>query len=121
MVAPFQGMDQGTMAVFADPSGAVFFVWQAAVMHGAELVNKPVSFSWNELATRDMDKAKSFYSKVFGWTPHGNPMPDGSEYVEWQLSGKSIGGGMTMGSMYPPQVPSHWLGYFPVPNTDDPV
>jgi predicted enzyme related to lactoylglutathione lyase len=121
MMPPFQVMDQGTMAVFADPTGAVFCVWQPDVMKGAELVNKPVSFSWNELATRDMNAAKGFYSKVFGWTPKGNPMPDGSEYVEWQLNGKPVGGGMTMGSMFPAQVPPHWLVYFAVPSTDETV
>jgi predicted enzyme related to lactoylglutathione lyase len=121
LMAPFQVMDQGTMAAFMDPTGAAFCVWQPAAMKGAEMVNQPGSFSWNELATRDMNAAKSFYSKVFGWTPKGNPMPDGSEYVEWQLDGKSIGGGMTMGSMFPPDVPPHWLVYFTVNNTDDTV
>lgn len=121
MVAPFQVMDQGSMAVFVDPAGAVFCVWQPAAHKGAELVNAPVSFSWNELATRDMNAAKSFYSKVFGWTPKGNPMPGGGEYVEWQLNGKSIAGGQTMGPQYPPDVPPHWLVYFTVQNTDDTV
>src|SRR5439155_16583692 len=95
-------MDQGSMAVFQDPTGAVFAVWQSGKHKGAEVVNAPGSFSWNELATRDMNAAKNFYPKVFGWTPKANPMPDGSEYTEWQLKGKSIGGGMSMGQMYPP-------------------
>jgi uncharacterized protein len=121
LMPPFQVTDQGTMAVFMDPTGAVFCVWQPGAHKGAEMVNEPVSFSWNELATRDLNAAKTFYSKVFGWNPKSNPMPDGSEYVEWQLNGKSIGGGMTMGSMYPPQVPPHWLVYFTVHNTDETV
>jgi predicted enzyme related to lactoylglutathione lyase len=121
MLPPLQVSDQGTMAVFADPTGAVFCVWQPDVMKGAEMVNQPVSFSWNELATRDMNTAKNFYPKVFGWTPKANPMPDGGEYVEWQLNGKPIGGGLTMGSTFPPSVPPHWLVYFTVQNTDDTV
>lgn len=121
LMAPMAVMDQGTMAVFQDPTGAVFAVWQSGKHKGAELVNAPGSFSWNELETRDMNAAKPFYTKVFGWTPKGNPMPDGSEYTEWQLKGKSIGGGMTMGSMFPPNVPPHWLVYFTVNNTDNTV
>jgi len=121
MMAPMAVMDQGSMAVFADPTGAVFCVWQPVAMKGAELVNAPVSFSWTELATRDMNAAKAFYPKVFGWTPKGNPMPDGSEYVEWQLNGRSIAGGMQMGSQFPPEVPPHWLVYFTVNDTDDTV
>jgi predicted enzyme related to lactoylglutathione lyase len=105
--------------VFQDPAGAVFCVWQPGNHKGAEMVNVPVSLSWNELNTRDMDSSKAFYSKVFGWTPKSNPMPDGTEYVEWQLSGKSIGGGFTMGPEIPAMVPPHWLVYFAVANTDE--
>ena len=121
LVAPMAVMDQGTMAVFQDPTGAVFCIWQAGKHKGAELVNVPGSFSWNELATRDMNAAKAFYTKVFGWTPKANPMPDGSEYIEWQVKGRSIAGGQTMGQNYPPDVPPHWLVYFTVKNTDETV
>ena len=121
LVAPFQVMDQGTMGVFQDPTGAVFCVWQPAAHKGSELANTPVSFCWNELATRDLKAAKDFYPKVFGWGIHSNTMPDGTEYVEWQISGRSIAGSMQMGDMYPPQVPSHWLVYFAVASTDDTV
>jgi predicted enzyme related to lactoylglutathione lyase len=121
LMGPMQVMDQGSMGFFMDPGGAVFAAWQPAAMQGAQLVNRPVSLSWNELATRDMEGAKAFYSKVFGWGVKANPMPDGSEYIEWQVNGSPVGGGMTMGSMYPPQVPPHWLVYFAVANTDDTV
>jgi predicted enzyme related to lactoylglutathione lyase len=121
LVAPMQVMDQGSMGVFQDPTGAVFAAWQPAAMKGAQMVNQPVSLSWNELATRDLEAAKAFYSSVFGWGVKSNKMPDGSEYVEWQVGGNSVGGGQAMGSMYPPQVPAHWLVYFAVANTDDVV
>jgi uncharacterized protein len=121
LMAPMAVMDQGTMAVFQDPTGAVFGVWQPAKHKGAELVNQPGSFSWNELATRDMNAAKNFYPKVFGWTPKSNPTPDGGEYTEWLIKGKSIAGGMSMGQNYPPNVPPNWLVYFTVTNTDDTV
>lgn len=121
LMPPFQVMDQGSMAVFADPSGAVFCVWQAGKHTGAELVNAPGAFSWNELNTRDIAAAKQFYPKVFGWTVKSNPMPQGGEYVEWQLNGRSIAGGQQMGPQFPPDVPPHWLVYFTVTNTDDTV
>src|SRR5439155_14524476 len=120
-MAPMAVMDQGSMAVFADPTGAAIAVWQPGAHKGAELINAPISFSWNELATRDMNKARDFYGKVFGWAAKSNPMPDGGEYVEWQLNGRSIGGAQTMGSMYPPNVPPHWLVYFTVRNTDETI
>jgi uncharacterized protein len=119
--APMQVMDEGTMGVFADPTGAAFAVWQPAKMKGAELVNKPNSLGWNELATRDMGAATAFYTKVFPWTAKTSDMPGGGQYTEWLIDGKSIGGGMTIGQMIPANVPPHWLVYFVVANTDDTV
>jgi predicted enzyme related to lactoylglutathione lyase len=116
---PMQVMDQGSMAVFADPTGAAFAVWQPDKMKGAELVNKPNSLGWNELATRDINAATAFYTKVFPWTVKTADMGGGQQYTEWLLDGKSIGGGMQMGSMNPPNLPSNWLVYFVVANTDD--
>jgi len=78
-------------------------------MKGAELVNKPVSLSWNELATRDIKAATAFYTKVFPWTAKTNDMGGGQEYTEWQIDGKSIGGAMTIGGMIPASV--HHTGW----------
>jgi predicted enzyme related to lactoylglutathione lyase len=68
MMEPFDVMDAGRMAVFADPEGAAFFVWQAKQMKGAQVVNEAGSLNFNGLATRDVAGAKSFYGSVFGWT-----------------------------------------------------
>jgi hypothetical protein len=68
MMEPFDVMDAGRMAVFADPEGAAFFVWQAKQMQGAQVVNEAGSLNFNGLATRDVAGAKSFYGSVFGWT-----------------------------------------------------
>ena len=121
IVEPFPVMDQGTMGVFADPGGAVFSVWQPEAMQGAGLVNVPVSFSWNELATRDMAAAKSFYTSVFPWSAHTSDMGGGMQYTEWQIDGRSVAGGMEMGSMFPASIPPHWLVYFTVGNTDETI
>ena len=66
-VEPFDVQDAGRMAVFADPTGAVFSVWQAGEFRGAQLVNGPGTWSWSDLNTRDMDAARDFYGAVFGW------------------------------------------------------
>ena len=39
----------------------------AGTFAGAELVNEPGAFSWNELNTRDATAAKEFYGRIFGW------------------------------------------------------
>jgi uncharacterized protein len=64
---PFDVMDAGRMAVFADPAGAVFSVWQPKDHRGAEVVNEPGSLNFNVLNTRDLDGAARFYGAVFGW------------------------------------------------------
>jgi uncharacterized protein len=55
------------MAVFADPEGAAFCVWQANKHKGAQIVNEPGSLNFNDLNTRDVEGAKAFYGAVFGW------------------------------------------------------
>jgi predicted enzyme related to lactoylglutathione lyase len=67
MMEPFDVMEFGRMAVFADPEGAVFCVWQAKVHKGARLVNEAGSLNFNGLNTRDVARAASFYGSVFGW------------------------------------------------------
>jgi uncharacterized protein len=64
---PFDVMDAGRTAVFADPEGATFCVWQAKEHKGARIVNEPGSLNFNSLNTRDVEGAKSFYGSVFGW------------------------------------------------------
>jgi uncharacterized protein len=68
LMEPFDVMDAGRMAVVTDPEGAAFFVWEAKQNRGAQVVNEPGSLSFNGLATRDIEGARSFYGSVFGWT-----------------------------------------------------
>jgi uncharacterized protein len=68
VMEPFDIMDFGRMAVFTDPEGAVFCVWQAKEHKGAQIVNDAGSLNFNGLNTRDVEGAKSFYGSVFGWT-----------------------------------------------------
>jgi hypothetical protein len=64
---PFDVMGAGRMAVFTDPEGAAFCVWQAREHKGAKVVNEHGSLNFNGLNTRDADAAKPFYGAVFGW------------------------------------------------------
>jgi uncharacterized protein len=83
VMEPFDVMDACRMAVFADPEGAMFCVWQAKEHRGARVVNDPGSLNFNGLNTRDVDGAKSFYGSVFGWQTIA--MDGGIEM--WTLSG----------------------------------
>jgi predicted enzyme related to lactoylglutathione lyase len=67
VMEPFDIMDSGRMAMFADPEGATFCVWQAKQFKGARLVNEHATINFNDLNTRDPEAAKAFYGAVFGW------------------------------------------------------
>ena len=118
LVEPMDVMAAGRMAVFMDPTGAVFSIWQPGETIGAQLVNEPGTLCWNELATRDAETAKNFYSHVFDWT--WQPMAvDGPEYWMFEVGGRVSGGLMPMvGDMWPADLPSHWMTYFAVDDAD---
>ncbi len=120
VVAPMDVMDIGRMAVFADPTGAVFGVWQPKSFTGADLVNEPGSFCWNEVLTRDAEAGKAFYAAVFGWT--GRPPAFAgapTTYTVWELDGTQVGGMMQMTDEYfSAEIPSHWGVLFAVADAD---
>jgi predicted enzyme related to lactoylglutathione lyase len=120
---PMDVMDLGRMAVFADPEGSVFGVWQPGSFPGAEVVSEPNSYSWNELNTRDPDAARSFYSSVFGWAPNEIDIGEGGTYTTCRFSDSvedddSIGGMLDIRGRAPDEVPPHWLVYFTVDDRD---
>ena len=67
VMEPFDVMDAGRMAVFTDPEGAMFMVWQADRNKGSQVVNEHGTNNFNTLNTRDLEGAKAFYGAVFGW------------------------------------------------------
>jgi predicted enzyme related to lactoylglutathione lyase len=105
------------MAVFTDPTGAPFGVWQPKSFAGADLVNEPVSFCWGELLTRDQAAAERFYPAVFGWTT--STMDDMENYTFWNIGGRPMAGLIQMtDEMFPPELPSNWAVCFAVDDTD---
>jgi predicted enzyme related to lactoylglutathione lyase len=77
----------GRPAVLADPSGAVFGVWQAAENRGVQLVNVPGSWNFSELNTNDAGGAEAFYGPVFGWELDQIDMGGGAKAGLWRRPG----------------------------------
>ena len=50
------------------------------------------TFYWNELMTRDAEKAKKFYGDTVGWTYKTMPMENGTHWVA--KMGNDIVGGL---------------------------
>jgi len=113
----FDVMDAGRMAIVADPTGAMFCLWQPKNHIGASLVNEHGTLTWNELMTPDVDAALAFYGKLLGWK--GNRVDTaGMEYTEIKLDDRAVGG-----AMKPPMpgMPAAWGVYFAVDDCDKAV
>ncbi len=120
ILEPMDVTDIGRMAIFADPTGAVFGIWQPKTFTGADLVNEPNSLCWNEVLTRDADACKAFYPAVFGWAPVRPSFAGAPEnYTVWEVAGKQVGGMMQMtDEWFPPEVPPHWSVCFAIADCD---
>lgn len=123
---PFDVYDFGRMAVFTDPAGAFFCVWQAGTHVGAEIVNEPGALVWNELMTRDVEGAKAFYGTVFGWRMSEFPSEDAPPYTLLHKPGGDepgmenvIGGILDLtADRFPAEIPPHWNAYVAVDDAD---
>lgn len=74
------------------------------------------AFSWNELMTADVEAAKAFYTRLFGWSTRDMTMP-GMTYTVIKSGSKDIGGIMPM----PPDakgMPPMWGAYVTVDDVD---
>ncbi len=120
MMPAMQVMDQGTMAMITDPSGAAVGIWQPDQHQGADVFNVPGSLTWNELQTRDIDAALPFYSAVFGW--EWVQGPDSGYYManlpNKPGDDKTNAGAMSTPPGVPPEAPNTWLVYFAVQDCD---
>lgn len=116
---PMEVHDLGTMAIFADPTGAVFGVWQPGTFEGAGVVNESGALTWNELNTRDVPAAEEFYGAIFGWTFETQAMGVAGSYTTINLGGSPVGGILDQRERgVPEEVPAYWAAYFAVEDTD---
>jgi uncharacterized protein len=139
LMEPFDVMDAGRMAVFADPEGAMICVWQAKEHKGARIVNEAGSLNFNGLNTRDVEGAKSFYGAVFGWRTltleggaqmwtlpgYGDHLEQGSPGLRKQMAemGAPAGFEDVVASINPigddqPDAAAHWNVTFAVDDAD---
>jgi len=109
--------DMGRLVVAADPTGAVFGLWEAGTMPGFGATGEPGAWAWCDLRTDQPDAAREFYGAVFGWEYAAVPMA-GEEYTTFTVrvgAAPSGGVGPMMGH---DDVPPHWLNYFAVADVD---
>jgi len=116
VMAPFDVMDAGRMAVVTDPTGAYFCLWEAKRNRGIGIAGVHGTLCWADLSTPDPDRAKTFYSGLFGWQIMAGE-DDTSGYLHIK-NGEQFIGGIPPLTHRPPGVPAHWLPYFQVDDVD---
>ncbi|HZN30949.1 MAG TPA: VOC family protein [Xanthobacteraceae bacterium] len=75
------------------------------------------NFYWNELMTRDVEKAKKFYGAAIGWTFDAMPMPNGTYWVA-KMGDKAVGGIFPISGPEFDGVPENWMSYLAVDDVD---
>jgi predicted enzyme related to lactoylglutathione lyase len=113
LVPAMDVMSLGRMLIAADPTGAVFGVWQPKEFHGVGLANENGTLVWNELNTTDKDAASAFYAAALGLETA--PMEGAKDYFSLQAGGRTVGG---LQETDRPNTSSHWLVYFSVEDAD---
>jgi len=69
-----------------------------------------------ELHTNDVERARKFYTSLFGWKLQDVPMPGGGGPYTMIDVGGGTGGGMMANPA--PGTPPHWVAYVGVDNID---
>jgi hypothetical protein len=81
---------------------------------------KPGTFSWVDLNTTDAGGARTFYSKLFGWSHDDLPAGEAGVYTMFNIGGKTVAG---MAQMSPDQqaqgMPPVWTSYVTVISADE--
>ncbi len=74
-------------------------------------------FCWNELATANLQAAKDFYGKVFGWEFIDHDMGD-MTYTMIKINGKECAGIWAIPKEMQKDIPPHWMAYIFVDNLE---
>jgi uncharacterized protein len=111
---PFDVADAGRVAALRDPVGAIVSLWEPRSKAGAELVNDVGALCWNELATTEVEPAKSFYGDLFGWEYE----IDEGGYATIKNAGR-LNGGIREQTEAERGIPPNWLPYFTVESVAD--
>ena len=75
-------------------------------------------FHWNELRTRDAERAKRFYAGVVGWSFEPSATPDGETYWVALQDGKPVAGLFPLTSPRFDGVPESWMSFLAVDDVD---
>jgi len=115
-MAPFDVAENGRMAVVADPTGAIFSVWQPKSHPGTGVVQEPGTCVWADLSTTDPSAAARFYADLCGWKMVEGKSEQPARPGQYMhiMNGREMIGGIPPAESHDPNTPPHWLLYFSV-------
>lgn len=118
VMPPMQLESLGSMAIYTDPTGAVFGAWQFGEHTGFNVYDAPGSVSWCEAMVGDFDAGQTFYAQVFGFT-YEDMSSEEMKYAMFSVPGgeRPAGG---IGLVDEGQSP-YWSVTFNVPDTDQAI
>ncbi len=112
---PMEESYVGRIAVIQDSVGAFLRLWDSAPAHGGEVFNAPGSMAWNELCTRQPEKAAEFYQAVLDIETE--TMSEPTPYTLMKVDGRATAGILSatpeMG-----ECPPSWDVYFATDDVD---
>ncbi|WP_461030086.1 VOC family protein, partial [Streptomyces sparsus] len=118
------GGPAGVLATVADPSGAVFNLWQPVEHSGFGVTGRPGGYVWTEVHTRDKEAVDAFYREVFGYETRVLDS-GGADFLMWAPRGEpadeqhAVGGRSLIDASQPAELPAHFLTYFTVADCDE--
>jgi predicted enzyme related to lactoylglutathione lyase len=120
MMPPMEVGAFGTMSVGTDPAGAFFGIWQPNMHKGFGYLNEAGAPCWFENLTLDVAKATAFYPAVFGLGLQVVPMGDTPYNLLTAGEGENamVAGIFDATALEMAGMPSNWLVYFGVNDTD---
>ncbi|EGD53911.1 VOC family protein [Gordonia neofelifaecis] len=120
IVPPMPVGDMGTMAVYIDPAGGAFGVWQPSTHPGFVERGEPGTPYWFDEMSMDYDASAAFYPKVFDWqleeisNADGGPGRYAQVLVDSGAGREGTAGIMDAAGMLGEGHPSFWQAYVTV-------
>jgi len=104
------------LATVRDPGDALFGLWQPAPHTGAEVRDDLGSIWWVELLARDIEAAREFYRRLFGWTVRETSFEPFDVYRVFERPGSQEGGLMPLDPEW--GIPPVWHTFVAVEDCD---
>jgi predicted enzyme related to lactoylglutathione lyase len=112
LTAPRSLGTAGRSTVLADQAGTRFGIWEPEQHPGFGTINAPGTFHGGELISDDVERSRTFYGHVFGWTlgdPYG-PL----DRRDWSHRGRPISVLLPRPPAMPLEIPPYWDVVFAV-------